>query len=272
MPGMEYLPLSDGSRLAYDWQPDGDGAPLVFLNGILMNLRSWKGQSGPLAKIYPCLLHDLRGQLYSSKVFQEKWAMEDHLSDLKALLDALEIERCHLIGTSYGGEVGLLFAEAYPERVQSLSVIASVPWSDALLKRQVRLWRDLAEVDRGLLYDAVATCSYSGVFLERTGTFFDSRKAEFAKLPDDFFTSFMHLCDAFLGFNMSPETLAGISCPTLLIGAGSDVLKTPAYSRIMEAHIPNATYTEIPGAGHAVVVEQPKTVTGYLKAFIEKHA
>lgn len=269
---MEYLPLSDGSHLAYDWQPDGAGAPLVFLNGILMNLRSWKGQSGPLSKLYPCLVHDFRGQLYSGKEIPEDWSMEGHVRDLTLLLDALGIERCHLIGTSYGGEVGLLFAKAAPERVQSLSVVASVPWSDALLKLQVRLWRDLASVDRGLLYDAVATCSYSGAFLDRMGSFFDSRKAAFAQLPDDFFCGFERLCDAFLAFAMTTEDLAKVNCPTLLMAAGEDVLKTPAYTQEMARYIPRAEYREVPGAGHAVVIEQPKTVTGYLRAFIEKHA
>lgn len=268
---MNNLTLPDGTDLVYEWRPGGEGVPLVFLNGILMNLRSWKGQSSPLSKEYPCLLHDFRGQLYSSKVFPEDWSMEGHVTDLLALLDTLEIEQCHLIGTSYGGEVGLLFAQAAPERVKSLSVIASVPWSDALLKRQVQLWRDLAGVDRGLLYEAVATCSYSGAFLDRTGTFFDSRREAFAQLPDDFFTGFERLCDAFLTFGMSPEALASIHCPVLLMAAEEDVLKTPAYSRAMQQHIPKAQYQEIPKAGHAVVIEQPKVVARYLRDFVEKH-
>ena len=269
---MHQFILPDGTSLAYEWEPEGEGYPVVFLNGILMNLRSWKGQSSPLSKSHPCLLHDFRGQLYSGKDFPEQWKMEGHAEDLEQLLDHLKIEQCHLVGTSYGGEVGLLFAKMRPERVRSLTVIASVPWSDALLKRQVRLWRDLAGVDYGLLYDAVVTCSYSGDFLERTGGYFDSYKVTFSALPPEFFKGFEYLCDAFLGFEMSPESLKKIACPTLIISAGGDVLKTPAYSKAMQQHIPGAKYEAIDDAGHAVVIEAPRVITSYLEGFIGEHA
>ena len=51
--------------------------------------------------------------------------MRDHLSDLKALLDRLEIERCLLLGWSLGGILALELALLYPDRFSGLILIAS---------------------------------------------------------------------------------------------------------------------------------------------------
>ncbi len=268
---MEKLELHDGGYLQYEWDTGGGGLPVVFLNGILMNLRSWNGQRPVLSEARPCLLHDFRGQLYSSKELPEAHRLEGHVSDTKALLDHLGIRRCHLVGTSYGGEVALLFAKAYPEQVQSLSVIASVSYSDGLLQRQVRLWDKLSRVDAGLLYDAVVSTSYSAAFLERHGNFLDMRRQDFEQLPAAFFTGFQKLCAAFLAFQLSDEALAQISAPALIIAAEHDILKPPHYSERMAEAMPHSEYVCLKGAGHAVVIEQPKTINPILRGFIEKN-
>lgn len=268
---MEKLSLDGGEGfLAYDYIASAGNTPILFLNGILMNLRMWNAQVEAFASQNPCLLHDFRGQLNSSKDLPEHLRLQLHVKDTLALLDHLEIDRCHVVGTSYGGEVGLLLAKTAPDRVRSLTVIASVSYSDALLKRQVKLWRDLREVDAGLLYDAVLAASYSGSFLERHGAFLQTRRASFQALPAAFMQAFGHLCDAFLAFELSAEELADLAMPALVVAAEQDLLKPPRYSKHIAACLPNAAYTCLPGAGHAVVVEQPKALNRTLQAFIEK--
>jgi len=260
-----------GHQLGYELNGPQDGYPLVFLNGILMNLRSWSAQVSHFSKEFRCLTHDFCGQLYSSKNVPEQLKLEMHAEDVLSLLDELQIERCHLVGTSYGGEVGLLFAKAYPERVRSLSVIASVSYSGALLRRQVALWKKLAMADKGLLYDAVVSTSYSNRFLERHGNFLDMRRANFKELPADFFQAFRRLCEAFLQFQLPAEELAQITCPCLVVGASLDILKPPYYSQYIATHLPDAALELIDKAGHAVVVEKPKAVNALLRRFIEKN-
>lgn len=197
--------------------------------------------------------------------------MVGYFVDLKVLLDVLELECCYFIGMFYGGEVGLLFVKVFLEWVQFFFVIVFVFWFDVLFKCQVWFWCDLVEVDCGLFYDVVVICFYSGDFLECIGIFFDSWKVEFGKLLDDFFISFVCLCDVFLSFYMLLEVFSGIFCLILFIGVGSDVFKILAYSCIMEVYIFNVIYMEIFGVGYVVVIEQLKIVIGYLKAFIEKY-
>lgn len=264
---MKYLDTNT-TRLAY--KEEGQGESLVFLNGILMAMASWKVQLDYFQPHYHCLLHDFRGQLNSGKVFPKNADLSIHIEDLLALLDDRGIDKCHLVGTSYGGEVALLFAQRYPERVRSLCIIASVTYSDALLQRQVQLWRDLAGVDPGLLYDAVATLAYSGTFLEQNGEALAQRRAAFGKLPADFFRGFEQLCDAFLQLDIPPAELVTIPHPTLVIAAGQDILKTPSYSEHMTQHLPNARLEVIPQAGHAVVVEEPAQINRLVHRFLQQ--
>ncbi len=45
---------------------------------------------------------------------------------MAVLLDTLEIDKSHIVGVSYGAEVGMYFALMYPERVKSLTLGTAV--------------------------------------------------------------------------------------------------------------------------------------------------
>jgi len=250
--------------LAYE--TEGQGEPVVFLNGIMMSIASWAQQRRFFSEQYQCVFHDFRDQLLSGKA-SAPYSMGVHVSDLERLLDHLGIAQCHLVGTSYGGEVGMLFALAHPERVKTLSVIASVPWSDALLRLQVGLWRQAAVFSGQWLYEILAAFSFSAPFLGAQPDFIRHGMERVSSLPPDYFYGFARLCDAFLELDIRDQ-LAHIQAPTLIVSPGADILKVPYYSRYMAARIPGAQIFEIPGAGHAVVLEQPDVVNLKLAEFI----
>lgn len=261
--------LPDGAELGYClYGAKRSGLPVVLLNGILMNYKSWGAQATAISTRNPVLSYDLRGQLHST------WeaggpTLESHAEDLCHLLRELGIERCHLAGTSFGGEVGLAFAHRYPSMAASLTMIASVSYSDALLKRQVGLWQALAGQPE-LLFDTVATTAYSASYLHAQHHLLARRKQAFAQLPPPFFQAFESLCEQFCAFHFPDTALSGIDCPALIVSAGADILKPPRYSRHIARYIPGALYREIAGAGHAVVVEQPQAITQLICAFVER--
>ncbi|MGC9125768.1 MAG: alpha/beta fold hydrolase, partial [Caldisericaceae bacterium] len=84
----------------------GEGEPIILLNGIFMSTKSWSPISNMLAKKYRVILHDFRGQWGSEKP-KGKYTFGMHAEDLHGLLKELDLEKVHLIGTSYGGEVAM---------------------------------------------------------------------------------------------------------------------------------------------------------------------
>ncbi|NNC73978.1 MAG: alpha/beta fold hydrolase, partial [Acidimicrobiia bacterium] len=100
---------------------EGEGRPLLLLNGGMMTYASWEPVATRLRGSRRLILCDLRGQLLSPGPVPPDLA--DNVRDLTALLDHLGIESADVMGTSYGGEIGLLMAAMVPERVDSLVAV-----------------------------------------------------------------------------------------------------------------------------------------------------
>ena len=247
----------------------GEGEALVFLNGVMMTAQSWVLQTSLFRQRYRCVLHDFRGQLLSGKP-DEQWDLEDHVEDLRALLDSLNIESCHLIGTSYGGEVGLIFAYTYPEMVKSLSVVSSVSEIDPELDRIVAGWAETALVAPDDLYRVSAPQNFSRQFIESNRQVIDQGEARIQACPPEFFSGLVKLIDAFRRLDITAE-LHRISCPTLILVGELDAVKAPYYSRLMVETIPNAEFLIIPEGGHAVIIEKPEEVNTAILGFLAKH-
>lgn len=251
------------------WEALGDGEPVVFLNGVLMTTQSWRLQTSVISRRYRCIMHDFRGQLRSDKPLQP-WTIEEHARDLEALLDHLDIDSCHLVGTSYGGEVGMLFATTCPERVKSLSVISSVNEVGPDVDRTVAEWRRAALEAPETLYRIMLPTTFSPEFASLNPKLIRQGEERLRSCPPEFFPAFARLVDAFRRLDITPQ-LERIRSPTLVMVGEQDVLKSPRYSRIIADRIPGSELVVIPEAGHAVILEKPSEVNSCLLEFLGKH-
>ena len=242
----------------------GAGEPLVLLNGIMMTTASWAKQTSALATRFCCILHDFRGQLRSEKP-PGPYSMQMHVADLLTLLDELGIERAHLVGTSYGGEVGMMFAGAHPDRVRSLSVIASVSRVDQSLRDSIALWAETARNAPEHLWEVSLPYNYSPQFIAANPSFIEASRQRVSAMPPDWFRGLADLCDAFLRLDVD---LGAIRCPTLVLAAAGDLLKPLRFSREIADGIANAQLAIIEDAGHAVVIEKPDAVNSLLFQFL----
>ncbi|MGD9375736.1 MAG: alpha/beta hydrolase, partial [Anaerolineae bacterium] len=130
---------ANGIEIYYELHGPEEAEVLVLSNGVLMSTASWAFQTPVLSQHYRLLLYDCRG-MWQSDHPPGPYSMDLHADDLAALLDALEIERAHIGGTSYGAEISMVFAHKYPQRTQSLIVTAAVSQLDPLLKGLTDIW------------------------------------------------------------------------------------------------------------------------------------
>lgn len=262
---MPSLALRD-THLHYEQR--GDGEPLALLNGVLMTTASWGPMLPSLAERHEVLLHDFRGQL-KSRWTTHRLSLDDHVEDFRALLDHLGIASCHLLGTSYGGEVGILFAARYPERVRSLAIVASVAHLEPDLAAKTAAWAEAAASGPRALFRTMLPDTYSPGFRELNPAMLAAAEERLAALPPEFFASFAELVAAFHRLDLRGE-LGEIRCPTLVVAAELDTLKPPAYSREIAAGIAQARLAVVRHAGHAVVLERPDEVVRLLLDFLSK--
>lgn len=255
----------DGVTFGYDMRGEGQET-IAFLNGIAMSVDHWMPIAEALSSDYRCLLHDFRGQLLSDKP-AGPYSLEQHADDVVGLMDALEIDRMHILGTSYGAEVGMVMAYRHPDRVRSLILIDSVSETAPVLCAAVSAWKAAALADPIVFYRTLIPWNYSAGYLNLHGDELRDRESRVRELPPEYFAGFAELCDSFLNIDITPH-LQEIDCPTLVVVADRDILKPQRFSQIIHARIENSALAVIEGAGHAVVIEQPERIVGLAKEFV----
>jgi len=97
----------------------GEGYPLALVEGMGYASWMWFKQRDTLSKHFRLLIYDNRGVGHTDKP-DEPYTIRQMADDLAGLLDAVGIERCHVLGVSMGGFIAQEFALKHPERVGGL--------------------------------------------------------------------------------------------------------------------------------------------------------
>lgn len=121
----------NGVRLHY--VEGGAGQPLICLPGWPQTWYSYRSVAGELAKHYRLLIVDIRGMGSSDKP-QSGYDKKTMASDIKALLQHLELTSVYLMGHDIGGMVAMSFAFNYPQLTQKLVVLDGSHPSEGMLQ------------------------------------------------------------------------------------------------------------------------------------------
>ena len=259
--------VADGACLRYEMFGE-KGPVIVLLNGIAMSISHWKPFIEAFGGKYRFLCHDMRGQTLSDRP-KGDYSLEGHAEDLAALMDHLSIHEAHIVGTSYGSEVGMAFAIAHPEKCSSLAVIDGVSELDPLLRATAESWMAAALLDPMVFYKVLLPWTYSSDYIAANASILAAREDAVASLPRDWFEGFASLCRAFLAIDLTPK-LNRITCRTMVIVGQRDILKHEGFSAIIKNSIRGAMLKVLPRAGHASVIEQPGAVAASIEAFLSE--
>jgi 3-oxoadipate enol-lactonase len=247
-----------------------EGAPVLVLNnGVIMNAAtSWVFQTRVLSKGYRLLQYDCRGQGQSDHP-DGPYSMEEHADDLSALLMALSIEKAHIAGISYGGEVAQAFVLKCPERVRSLILIDTVSEVGPELRLVVQSWMDALRTGDALaFFNATVPWNFSPEFIAKNPALLEDAKKRYASLD---FPAIIRLCEAFLKVDLT-KRLGEIKAPTCIMAGELDLLKGIRYAEILKRNIPHAEYHVLTGAGHASCWERPQEFNSVMLGFLSKQA
>jgi len=114
------LTTDDGVRLHYE--EAGSGTPIVFVHEFAGDARSWEPQVRHFSRRYRCIAYCARGYPPSDvPESYERYSQERARDDIRSVLDALKLERAHIVGLSMGANATLHFGLTYPRRALSLT-------------------------------------------------------------------------------------------------------------------------------------------------------
>lgn len=269
---MSYFEIG-GNKLYYEVHGDPEGKETIaFLNGVMASASSWSllwpvfEQAG-----FRIIVHDFKGQLKSSKP-EGPYSFEEHCAEAKALFEYLGVEKLHLAGTSYGGEIAMKFAALYPDMVKTISVIDSVSELDPVCAGFVVGWKILCDTGNGeRFFWGMAPSIYSADFIEENREMLTSRAINIKDNPNNYLEGQKILYDTFVHDVTMTDELHKIQCPVLILCGEQDILKPAKFSKIMADHIPDSEFVTIPDCGHVAIFEKPKEVESAVFGFVMKH-
>ncbi len=253
-------------------QVDGppDGPVLVLGPSLGTDLHLFDPQVHPgrgesLATDHRVIRYDLPGHGGSPPPARSQ-TMASLAASVVELLDALGVERFHYVGVSLGGAIGEQLAVDYPDRVATLTAIAT-----AARFADPGSWRRHAALVRAQGTRAVRD-SRPGVWFTRpfAETHPDTvrRVLDMLEATDD--EGYAACCEALDSFDLC-EHLTRVQAPTLAIAGADDPSCPPQTVQLLAYTIPGARFRTVAGAAHLPTIERPEEITRAVLDHLGRH-
>ena len=270
-----------------DW--GGDGAPLLFVHGYGHNAHLWDTFVPDLGDRYRLLALDSRGHGDSDADPEYRYHNAMIARDVEAVVDQLGLEQVSLVGHSQGGHACLRFAGRHPERTSRLVLVDAGPdlpaggsgAPPASLRLLAPSFDSVSAYETILqeiypLLDAKDRASFAEHSLCPTGDggFAPKLDARFLRKESK------RSAETRVKFDRQAwvekenariwHYLERISCPTLVVhGEHSPLLAAATVHRMVDEVLADARAVEIPGAGHALMLDNPAAFRAALLAFLD---
>jgi 3-oxoadipate enol-lactonase len=248
----------------------GGGFPVLLIHGLAGDHTAWTPQIESWSARHRVIAPDTRGAGRSTQR-DEPVTLEQLADDFIALLGALDIARCHIVGRSMGGCIGQIIARKRPDLVQSLVLLASCATFDPLGRRS------LANMREALLWRSSwedhARHSVQNFVSQR---FFNTERERLAAVEKIIASSdrlpacYVHQNHAVLAHDSLPW-LHEITCPVYIMSGGQDPLGGPMATGWMVERLPQAEWDEFKECSHFFIMEEPERFMRNMDAWFTKH-
>jgi pimeloyl-ACP methyl ester carboxylesterase len=242
-----------------------DAPPLVLLHGFHVTSTMWAPNAADLGAVRRVYAPDTLGDFGFSRPAKMPRTVDELVTWLGALIDALGLDCVDLGGMSYGGWLSATFAARHPERVRRLVLLApgasfgafSLPFvlrglPMIALKRR----RDVASYLRWAAVAAVDDARY---------------EAWMTGLIDVMHAGIRNFRGRTLPFpqKLPPDVMRAIAAPTLLVyGEHEKMYAATRAIEVARAHLPTLETVLVPDASHDVTMRQSRIVDEAIVRFL----
>lgn len=247
------------------WYHDtgGDGIPVVFLHAGTGSSRTWENQVPAFtAAGYRFIAYDRRGwgqSLIDSSGPQPGTAVED----LLGLLDYLDVDRFHLVGTASGGSIAWDVVLSVPDRVRSVVIANNAGrMDDRQYRNSVNSLRPLQFNDLPPEFRELGP-TYRAANPEGTRRWIALEHLSRSKG--------IQIKSQPLKNRLTFELLESVRTPVLLMAGGADLTAPAPLLHYFTERVRGAESLVVPDAGHAIYWEQPGVFNRAVLEFIGRY-
>lgn len=254
----------NGVTLHYQLIGAPEGKPvIVFVNSLGSDFRIWRDVIIRLAGDFAIVTYDKRGHGLSD-VGAAPYTMDDHIADLEALLDMLDVGSAIVCGLSVGGLIAQGLTAKRPDLVSALILC------DTGHKIGTEaLWNGRIEAIESNGIESISNAILERWFTEKFRTEQPDALAGYRNMlcrtPA---AGYAGTAAAIRDTDYTAQA-AAIHVPTLCIVGEEDGSTPPELVAELAKLIPNARYQPIPGAAHLPCIEQPVVMTDAIRAFTD---
>jgi pimeloyl-ACP methyl ester carboxylesterase len=248
----------------------GAGSAIVCIHGALFDFREWNAQLGPLSRAHRVIAVSLR------HFFPERWEgtgntfkVAQHVADVIAFVEALDVGKVHLMGHSRGGHIAFRVAQLRPDLIENLILAepggvldSSFVLSGRPATRSGRIGPSAAEKIAAGDVDGGLQIAIDGI--EGLGAWQAVAPGLQQEMRDNANTVIGQVGEQRQAFTRADAE--SISVRTLFIVGANTQSDHPVIARALAAHVPNARTITLPNATHFMLVQNP---VGYSSAVLE---
>ena len=269
---MPYATTDDSVKLWYE--ETGSGQPIVFVHEFAGDHRSWEPQLRHFGQRYRCIAYAARGYPPSDvPESPDRYSQNRATDDIAAILDALKIDKAHIVGLSMGGFATLHFGFRHPGRALSL-VVAGVGYG-AEKDQQGKFRSEVEAVAQALREQGMAKFAEKYAYGPTRVQFENKDPRGFAEFKQQLGEhSALGSANTQLGVQgQRPslydlvEDMRKLTIPTLVL-TGDEDWPCLAPSVLMKREIPSAALSVMPNCGHTINIEDPDQFNRLVGEFI----
>jgi aminoacrylate hydrolase len=251
------------------YERHGAGFPVLLVTGLAGTAQYWRDQIPAFSRSFEVIVHDHRGMGESDPATCGA-TMERLAADVIALMDALKLDKAHVVGHSAGGAVAQILAIEHPQRLASAVIAASWSKADAYFRRLFAMRKEiLVRLGPATYVQENTLLLYPSEYIARNHEKLRHSEAQaLAHFPQP--EHMMSRIDAILAFDRTAQ-LGRIRTPTLVVAAQDDLV-TPAYfSEDLARRIPGAEAKFFAQGGHYFTQVVPRDFNQAVLPFLIAH-
>jgi pimeloyl-ACP methyl ester carboxylesterase len=255
-----------GSGVLLPHDDVGAGPTIVLLHAGIADRTMWAEHLVPIAAAgYRVIAMDLPGFGEAPVAPQDApW------NDVVEALDALAVERCVLVGNSFGGAVALRVAVVAPRRVTALMLISAPPPNLAPSRALRAAWdAEESALQRGDI-DAAVEAVLAAWTLADAPAALRQRVAEMQRRAFELQLAGGDPTESVDPIE-GPVTLDTVDVPTLVTGGELDIIDFRRGAETIARHLPHANHVLIAGSKHLAPLEEPEQFRRLLLRFLSEH-